>query len=273
MYIFGKLIGSVFGFLLTGNILGIVLGVYLGHLFDKGLKQNLLPFLRTSARAGIGQKQFFKTTFLMMGFLAKLDGRVSEREINVARLVMDRLSLDADQKRQAIDYFTQGKEQDFDFKDTLNSFASQCRHQRQIAELFLDLQVQGAMADGRMIGSKRQVLIQICGALGIPNSILYNLETQYHKHSAYSSSSSSYHRQEHDISPANELDESYKILGVDRTATDAHIKKAYRKLVSQNHPDKLVSKGLPPEMIKLATEKTQKIHKAYEIVQQARGMK
>lgn len=273
MYIFGKLIGSVFGFLLMGNILGIVLGVYLGHLFDKGLKQNMLPLLRKAGRAGIGQKQFFKTTFLMMGYLAKLDGRVSEREINVARLVMDRLSLDVDQKRQAIEYFTQGKEQDFDFKETLHSFAGQCRHQPQIAELFVDLLVQGAMADGRMIGSKRQVLIQICGALAIPNSILYNLETQYHKHGAYDSSASSSRRQQQASSPANELAESYKILGVDTAATDAQIKKAYRKLVSQNHPDKLVSKGLPPEMIKLATEKTQKIHKAYEIVQQARGMK
>ncbi|MFO1256863.1 MAG: co-chaperone DjlA [Gammaproteobacteria bacterium] len=273
MYIFGKLIGSIFGFLLIGNILGVVLGLYLGHLFDKGLKQNLLPFLGRPARGGIGQKQFFKTTFLIMGYLAKLDGRVSEREINVARLVMDRLSLDADQKREAIEYFTQGKEQDFDFKETLSSFAHQCRHQPQISELFLDLQVQGAMADGRMIGSKRQVLIQICSALRIPNSILYNLETQYHKQSGQDSTTGSSRGHQYAASPVSELAESYKILGVDRTATDVQIKKAYRKLVSQNHPDKLVSKGLPPEMIKLATEKTQKIHKAYEIVQQARGMK
>jgi DnaJ like chaperone protein len=271
MYIFGKLIGGVFGFLLMGNIMGILIGLYLGHIFDKGLKQNLQEAFHRYGKAGISQKLFFKTTFLIMGYLAKMDGRVSEREINVARNVMDRLSLDPDQKREAIEYFKQGKAQDFDFKETLSGFARRCRLQRELSELFLDLQVQGAMADGRMIGSKRQILLQLADALGIPHSIVYNFETQYHTHSSYSSSSHK-QRTQYDA-PIDELADAYKTLGIDKTTTDVHVKKAYRKLVSLNHPDKLVSKGLPPEMIRLATSKTQKIHHAYEIIQQARGMK
>ena len=55
-------------------------------------------------------------------------------------------------------------------------------------------------------------------------------------------------------------------------ASDEEVKKAYRKLMSQNHPDKLMAKGLPQDMLKVATEKTQQIQKAYEQIKAARGM-
>jgi len=58
---------------------------------------------------------------------------------------------------------------------------------------------------------------------------------------------------------------------VDPKASDAEVKKAYRRLMSQNHPDKLVARGLPEEMMKVATEKTQEIKAAYEQVKAARG--
>ena len=49
------------------------------------------------------------------------------------------------------------------------------------------------------------------------------------------------------------------------------LKKAYRKLISQHHPDKLVSKGLPEEMMKIATEKTREIKEAYEFIKEHRS--
>jgi len=61
------------------------------------------------------------------------------------------------------------------------------------------------------------------------------------------------------------------VLGVTAQADDDEIKKAYRRLMNQHHPDKLVSKGLPEEMIRLATQKTQEIKAAYERIRQARG--
>ena len=66
------------------------------------------------------------------------------------------------------------------------------------------------------------------------------------------------------------LDDAYAMLDIGRGASDAEVKKAYRRLMSQHHPDKLVSKGLPEEMIKLATEKTQEIRKAYDLVRESR---
>jgi len=66
------------------------------------------------------------------------------------------------------------------------------------------------------------------------------------------------------------IEEAYKVLGVSSDVDDAQLKKAYRRLMSQHHPDKLVAKGLPPEMMQLAKEKTQEIQAAYDRVKTAR---
>ena len=67
------------------------------------------------------------------------------------------------------------------------------------------------------------------------------------------------------------LADAYEILGVDEDASNDEVKRAYRRLMNRHHPDKLVSKGLPEEMIEVATEKTQEIRVAYEKVKQSRA--
>jgi len=62
------------------------------------------------------------------------------------------------------------------------------------------------------------------------------------------------------------LKEAYAVLGVTSAASDGEVKKAYRRQMNEHHPDKLVSKGMPEEMVKMATEKTQEIKAAYELV-------
>ncbi len=69
------------------------------------------------------------------------------------------------------------------------------------------------------------------------------------------------------------LDEAYEILGVGAGASDAEVKRAYRKLMSENHPDKLVARGLPESMLEIAKQKTQAIQAAWERVREARGMR
>ena len=71
--------------------------------------------------------------------------------------------------------------------------------------------------------------------------------------------------------PQSTLKAAYQVLGVAETASDAEVKKAYRRLMNQHHPDKLVAKGLPEEMMKLATEKTQEIKNAYEQIKIVRN--
>jgi len=68
--------------------------------------------------------------------------------------------------------------------------------------------------------------------------------------------------------PANgqQLANAYKVLGIDKNTAMPVIKKAYKKLMSQHHPDKLIAKGLPPEMMESAKQKTQDIQAAYDLI-------
>ena len=70
---------------------------------------------------------------------------------------------------------------------------------------------------------------------------------------------------------ASALDTAYAALGVASDATDTEIKRRYRKLMSENHPDKLIAEGVPDELLRVATERAQEITAAYEVIQQARG--
>ena len=67
--------------------------------------------------------------------------------------------------------------------------------------------------------------------------------------------------------------QAYEVLGVASTASDAEVTKAYRRLMNQNHPDKLVARGLPESMMKVAEEKTRQVRAAYELLREARAMR
>ena len=73
--------------------------------------------------------------------------------------------------------------------------------------------------------------------------------------------------------PDARLADAYEVLGVASSAADAEVTKAFRKLMSKNHPDKLVAQGLPESMIAAAHERTQRILEAYELVKTHRGIK
>lgn len=270
--LWGKIIGCLFGLLLTrGNIFGGLLGLWIGHLFDKGLKQQLRGgFNFNHPRHQAIQQQFFKATFLVMGHIAKSDGRVTAEEINSARSIMQRMKLTAAQKKQAITYFTQGKHADFDLASTLHDLRQALQQQKLLLHMFIDIQHQAAEAEGVPSRQKQQLLAHICVQLG------------FHPHYEYRSQQRQQrrHRQQHSYQhgpfahkPENKLKDAYQILELDESASDRDVKRAYRKLMSQNHPDKLIAKGLPEEMIRLATDKTQKIRAAYDTICAARGIK
>lgn len=265
----GKIIGVFVGAILGGP-LGAAIGLALGHLFDIGLFDNLLKQLgisRAASRAANVQQIFFNSTFTIMGYLAKSDGRVSENEIRAAKQIMARLNLNAEMKREAIDLFNQGKQPGFDVDQALNQLKRSCWHHPSLLRTFLEIQLQMAYADGQQISQKKQETLQyICAQLGIRGFNFRHFENRYRAEQNYQQQ-----RQRPQYNPRQHLQDAYKILEVSSTASDAEIKKAYRRQMSKNHPDKLVSKGLPPEMIKLATQKTQQIKSAYETIKKYRA--
>lgn len=256
----GKVVGGAFGALIGGP-LGAVLGAALGHQFDKGLAQDF----DGAARLGQGEQErvqtaFFTATFAIMGHVAKADGRVSEAEIRHAREVMARLGLPEPARQLAMDLFNQGKLPGFDLVAALAQLRRECGHKRNLLRLFLEIQIAGAFADRELHGAEVDILRTLAAGLGLAPELEHLLRL----HQAGGA-----FREE--VPPARRLEEAYAVLGVAEDAPEAEIKRAYKRLMSQHHPDKLVAQGLPEEMMKAATEKTVEIRAAYDAVRAARA--
>jgi len=255
----GKALGGAFGFTIGGP-LGALLGIALGHSFDRGLGQV------TSGDAQADQERiqaaFFTATFSVMGYIAKCDGRVSRDEIQLAEAVMHRLGLNAEMRESAKKLFNEGKSPDFPIGDVIEQFRRETHRRTTLIQMFLEIQLQAAYADGVMHPAEKDALQDICRRLGIPLERLERLEEMLR---------AGFGRGAGHSAAASSLDDAYRILGVDASVDDAGLKKAYRRLMSQHHPDKLVAKGLPDEMIEDATEKTQQIKSAYDLIRKSRG--
>ena len=255
----GKALGGAFGFMIGGP-LGALMGIAFGHSFDRGLgKLEGADWGDDHERV---QAAFFTTTFSVMGYIAKADGKVTADEIQLAEAVMNRLGLDAQMRASAKKLFNEGKSADFPIDEVMQQFRRETHRRTTLIQMFLEIQLQAAYADGVMHPAERQALRGICEHLGIPAAQLDRLEEMLR---------AGFGRAGYDAAAAEtSLKDAYHLLGVDESVSDSELKKTYRRLMSQHHPDKLVSKGLPEQMIKDATQKTQQIKSAYELIKKSR---
>jgi len=256
----GKALGGAFGFM-VGGPLGALMGIAFGHSFDRGMgKLEGADWGEDQERI---QAAFFTATFSVMGYIAKSDGRVSQDEIRLAEAVMDRLGLNSEMRASARKLFSEGKSADFPIDEVMRQFRSETHRRTTLIQMFLEIQLQAAYADGVMHPAEKEALRSICGHLGIPAAQLDRLEEMLR---------AGFGRAGYDAAATEtSLQDAYHLLGVDESANDADLKKTYRRLMSQHHPDKLVAKGLPEQMIKDATEKTQQIKAAYDLIRKSRG--
>jgi len=276
----GKLLGGGFGFLVGGPI-GALIGAALGHNFDSGLKTLQLEDdearheeMQPGAQERV-QAAFFTATFATMGYISKADGKVTADEIAVAESVMSQMQLSAEQRKVAIDLFQQGKDPGYDVKSVVEQFRVECRRRTNLMRMFVEIQLHAVYADGKLHPAEEKVLEELCEYLKFPKFMLRQMEILVRAGRASANntgggqhrSGSSVNSRSSDLSVA----EAYELLDVEKSADKAEVKRAYRKMMSQHHPDKLVAKGLPPEMIKLATEKTQHIRSAYDLIKESRG--
>lgn len=256
----GKVAGGAFGFMFGGP-LGALLGAVFGHQFDKGLKKSRLSDENLTERT---QLAFFTTTFAVMGYVAKADGRVSEAEIGQARQIMAQMQLDEEQRKAAIKLFNAGKGADFDLSGTLAQFRKECHGRLNLVRFFLEIQIMTALADGSIHDREREALVDIAGRLGIPRVVFENL---LHVAAGFDPGAGSKRGR-----PGKAvLDEAYALLGVSPSDDDATVKRAYRRLMNQHHPDKLVARGMPEEMVELANHKSGEIRQAYDLVRESRA--
>lgn len=257
--IVGKLIGVVLGYWIGGFGLAIV-GLLVGHLFDRGymmVRQGASPDQLRRI-----QDVFFRSVFSLLGHLAKADGRISEAEVKQTEHFMSQMGLNAEHRQEAIRLFKEGSEPNFDMQSQLREFRQVCGRHHNLVQLLLVYLINVALADGRFEESEERVLRQVAEALGISRMAFEHLLRMIRAQDAFGAGH---------VHTADSMKLAYQALGVSEGASDAEVKRAYRKLMSEYHPDKLIGQGVPDDMVRAATERSQEIQKAYDTIKKHRG--
>lgn len=249
----GKLIGGALGAFL--GPVGVAVGAAIGHGYDSGA-------LGGPSRPPA--EQFFRSTFRIMGHVAKADGRVTEREIEAARAVMQGLRLTPELVQAAIAHFTAGKQAQFDLDDELGELRSACGAHPELLRVFLEIQLRFALAGSDMVGAVRARVTRVAQGVGVEPPLLARMEAAMRGDPRAGAGSQA--------GVEARIAAAYRALEVDPDITNEELTKAYRRLMSRHHPDKLKANGLPDSMLEHAKQRTQAIREAYELLRERRGM-
>ena len=251
MGLLGKIIGGTIGFAMAGP-LGAIAGAALGHAFDTGGQTYSLAERARLSPGEEAQFTFFVAAFSMLAKLAKADGRVSKEEVDAVKnfMVYD-LNLNPESRRLATNVFHAAIESPDNFVDFATQFYSQFRTQHQMLDLMIDILLRVSVADGALSASEENLILSAVRIFNFSDEKYRKLKSKYIK----------------------DVDKYYATLGCDRNDSSDHIKKQYRKLVSDYHPDKIASKGLPEEFTKFANDKFREIQEAYDIIKKERGIR
>jgi DnaJ like chaperone protein len=268
----GKILGALIGLFITRNVWGAVIGAFIGHLFDQGAgfgpgAAGSGGYASVAGQISISEV-FFRTTFELMGHVAKSDGRVSEAEIDAARGLMQELRLGPTEITAAIACFRAGKSASYDAAAGVEHLRAACEQRHDLLRAFVELQLRAALAGNGISPPARTILTRVAERLGISGLEFAHIEAVLRAARQHSRSGSAGRAPEE-----KPLSESYAELEVKASMSDQEVTKAYRRQMSRHHPDKLVANGLPESMAQMAKEKTQRIQEAYEAIRAARGMR
>jgi len=253
--VIGALLGAIFG-----GFPGFLFGGLLGYLAGIALQRTVVGGLR------VAQTQLIDSTFAIMGALCKADNVVSRDEINAVEQAFRMLKLQGEQLEQAKAAFNRGKQPDFDLDAAVDQFAHISRGRGPLLQLFLQLQVMAVAADGRIDPAEHAMLVRIARRLGLGETDVSQLEALLRAATGGPSAAGG-------VPSQDRLADAYAALGVTSAASAAEVKRAYRKLISQNHPDKLAARGLPESMRAVAEERSRELNSAYDLIKTARNIK
>ncbi|MWN32826.1 MULTISPECIES: co-chaperone DjlA [unclassified Gilliamella] len=275
--------------IIIGVVLSIVLktgwGFFLGLFIGPMLYRKLCSTL-TEQRTQANPTLYLTVVFEVLGHLSKAKGVVTQDDINLASQFMDRLQLDSSSRKLAQESFNRGKASDYPLRSRLAELYSQYRYRRNVLNIFCEQLIQAALIDGILDDKEQQILFIVADEFHIPRQqmaiYIQMMMGSYHfRQNSYRGQQDQQGQYQHNNryggyqgrSAQSDLQNAYKILGVESTAEISEIKRAYRKLMNEHHPDKLVSKGLPKEMLEAAKKRAQEIQAAYDLIKASRGFK
>ena len=235
----GKILGGGLGFMIGGPI-GAVCGAVIGH---HTLDSSGSTLSYEEQRHSI----FFLATFSMLGKLSKADGVVSDEEIEVVEHVMDEnLQLSPDARKFAIDVFMSAKDSRDSFEEYAAQFYQEFQDQPEVLSSLVDLLLRLAHSDGVLHPGEQSMIDDAVSIFGI--------ETAYEQLKAR-------------YTDVNDLEGCYHILGAEEDESLASIKKKYRKLAMEYHPDRVQARGVSPEFSSISEDRFKDIQHAFDVVE------
>lgn len=254
-----KIVGALLGFYWFG-FFGALTAFFIGSFIDRSIAYGLggVNPLNRAHR----QSVFLSSVFVLMGKIAKADGQISQNEIAHVEQLFQKLGMTEEHRQQSIALFKRGSAPDFDIKPTLNEFMAVCGNTNSLKQMLLVYLIVMALADGHLDPAEENLLKDIALHLGYNQDafrqILAMIVNQAHFAGGQANVGSG-------------LDDAYKALGVNRESNEQEVKRAYRKLMSQYHPDKLMGQGMPADMIAVATAQAQEVQAAYDLIKRSRA--
>lgn len=253
------------------------------YAISTGMTGNIIASFQTKKSAKI-QQSFFETVFTLLGYVARKDGPVNQQEIKRTEKYMETMELKAPQKREAIRFFKTGSSPTFNFKKTIDEFKWLSKKSPNLTQILLVYLVNLARADGLLVTQEVEAVRGIAKELGQSNITFDHLlkmissQDKFHdeplkeqKSKQSYESKNTYDKKYGNFSSQNERSDcAYDALGLTPSASDADVKKAYRSLVNQLHPDKLIGRGIPSFMVDALSERFKYVQSAYDCIKESR---
>lgn len=263
---YGKWIGAIAGYWITRSFIGAMVGFFLGHVVDQAFTM--------SQRRKVVTNDFINPLFAFAGAVSKADGRVSEQEIAAARALMQRMQLDEPQRREAIDSFNAGKQPGYAVDIAIANLRVWSQGRRDLGFMLLDMLLDIVYAEGELAAAKQALIRRLCATVGISEGDLAALSAlkgygHFGNRAGPRPGSQGYSQQRGNPQSSVAAD-PYAVLGLDRNASSRDIKVAWRRLMSQHHPDKLGN--VPDELKRRAEARARDINAAYERIKNERGL-